>query len=88
MVIIELCVFKVDDRSVGAAGTEKTLNGKIPIVAPEQTLPGWSEKMSKSILAGLKLSSSKNDIICSLTLLSFQTDLSSPEPKRYFEECS
>lgn len=43
------------DGSVGASGTDKPLNEKIPIVAPggeDKTLPGWSEKMSQSILAG------------------------------------
>lgn len=55
-----MCLFKVDDGSVGATGTDK----KVPIgalsdasVAPggeDKNLPGWSEKISQSILAGLK----------------------------------
>ncbi|KAI7793745.1 spartin, partial [Triplophysa rosa] len=51
-------LFKVDGGSVGATGTDK----KVPIGAPseasvapegeDKTIPGWSEKMSQSILAG------------------------------------
>lgn len=57
---MKVFLFKVDDRSVGATGTDK----KVPIGAPSEasvapegevkTIPGWSELISQSILTGLK----------------------------------